>query len=369
MRGDRLKTMAKFKDYYRMLNIEPFADVETVKSAYRKLARQFHPDLNPGNKQAEERFKEINEAYEVLHHVDKKKTYDDTLKIMRYRSAPEPPRTAAESAKSANRKPPPKRPKAKEPAPRPDPETKGDKADKSTSTPINELFETFLRKGFAGERESRGEDLSGETFRKEKPRRGENVTVETVITPLEAEQGVVKTVNVEHKEICRRCSGTGRVNSLVCTACNGDKILTRLKKIDVRIPGGVKDGSKVRVSGEGGRGQGGLENGDLFLQIRISVDESLRIEGLDVYCSLGVSVVDAVLGAEVDVPTLGGVIKMTIPPHTSSGRVLRLKELGAKNGQTRGDQFVTINIVVPEKLSQKERALYEELARIQREKK
>jgi DnaJ-class molecular chaperone len=243
------------------------------------------------------------------------------------------------------------------------------------NTPINELFETFLKKGFKTENQN-AEDGIFRTAQqkdstkdgKEKPRRGEDVIVQTAISPVEAEQGVVKTVNVQHNELCRRCSGTGKVNGTPCTGCNGEKILVRLKKIDVRIPAGVKQGSRVRVDREGGRGQGGAENGDLFLQIEIAYDPSLRIEGLDVYGEMPISVTDAVLGGEIEVPTLMGPVKMSVPPSTASGKTFRLKERGAQNGQNIGDHYVTVKIVPPVNLSAREKELYEELARLRPEK-
>ncbi len=375
--------MGKFKDYYKMLEIEPFSTLESVKSAYRQLARQYHPDLNGGNKQAEERFKQINEAYDTLNDVDKKQTYDQSLRIMM-------------QGRPVGKKPepPPSKPKRKQ-APQTEkrgvdqnpPKAKGKPVSESTSTPVNELFESFLKRGFASQKNVSAKKVS-ETFSERKTvkestrrkhssssssstettgkrRKGEDVTVESAITPFEAEHGVVKTVNVQHNELCKRCSGTGRVNGLVCTVCHGDKIQVRLKKLDVRIPAGVKNGSKVRVSGEGGRGIAGGEEGDLFLLIKVDVHSALRIEGLDVYCDFSLTITDAVLGAEVDVPTLDGTVKMRVPPQTSSGKVFRLKDQGARSGQNRGDQYVTVYLVSPSSLTPREKKLYEELARIQ----
>jgi molecular chaperone DnaJ len=130
----------------------------------------------------------------------------------------------------------------------------------------------------------------------------------------------------------------------------------------------VKNGSRVRVAKEGGRGAGGAESGDLFLQIEISYDPSLRIEGLDVYGEVALSITDAVLGGELDVPTLGGPVKMTIPPGTQTGKVFRLKDRGVQSGMAKGDHFVTVVVVTPENLTARERELYQELARLRPEK-
>ena len=363
--------MEHLKNYYHILEVELFATSETVKSAFRKLARQYHPDLNAGNPAAEEKFKALNEAYDILSHDEKRTQYD-----IRLRRALKLAPSSANGAPPKKPPPPPPKPGNTKAAPPPPNASEKPNDNASSSTPITELFQTF-KKSFqgggpppgptstgTGKRETTSSPDPNRVFRTEKARRGEDVTVEAFITPLEAEQGVVKTVNVQHNEICRRCSGTGRLNGLLCTGCNGEKILVSLKKIDVRIPAGVKQNSKVRIAREGGRGSGGEENGDLFLLIRIAVDPSLRIDGLHVYCDLPIAIPDAVLGTEVEVPTLAGNVKMTIPPLTSSGRVFRLKAQGVQNGHNKGDQFVTVHIVSPDNLLPREKELYQEIARL-----
>ncbi len=351
--------MTKFKNYYHILELGEFADGEAIKAAYRKLARQYHPDVNPSDA-AGEKFKLLNEAYDVLGDPDKKVLYDQSLKIVQKKvtKPAEAKTTAGASGKKAS--PPP---------------SSSDLRDK-TAASINELFESFLKKGLGGvppqdnkTKHSHKKEQDGvfKNNRKDnKATRGQDVTVEASITPMEAQQGVVKTVNVQHNEVCKRCNGTGKINGSQCGTCHGEKIMIRLKKIDVRIPAGVKQGSKVRVAGEGGRGQNNGENGDLFLQIQIAMDPSLRIEGLDVYGEAVISVLEAVLGGEINVPTLAGSYKVTIPPLSSTGKVLRLKEQGVQNGQLKGDHFVTLKIMAPESLTAKEKELYEELARLQK---
>lgn len=377
--------MAVLKNYYAVLEVETFAEADAVKAAYRRLARQHHPDLNANNKAAEEKFKEINEAYEILSDPDKRAKHDLALGIKMGVN----PKAKAGNAKARPGGPPPKNPPpkakpgaqsgAKSPPPEsksketPRPDAKGDP--RSAGMPINEFFETFLKKGFSDEGRARADTEEG-VFRPkhsatepgEKPKRGEDVVVKTAISPNEAQEGVVKTVNVQHNEICRRCSGTGKVNGQVCNACNGDKVSVRLKKIDVRIPAGVKNGSRVRVAKEGGRGAGGAENGDLFLQIEIAYDPSLRIEGLDVYGDAPVSVTDAVLGGEIEVSTLNGPVKMMVPAGTQTGKVFRLKERGVQSGMAKGDHFVTVVVMIPENLTARERELYQELSRLRPEK-
>lgn len=379
--SDHNRRMAGFKNYYQVLGVEAFADSATVKAAFRKLARQFHPDLNGGNAQAEERFKEINEAYETLNNPDRRALHDASLSALNTASTAKADPKKGKSPESGN----PSVGKKAEPQSKPGghhTSTKPDKANKGQATSINDLFESFLKKGFqdksnkekANQSKPAEEDgifwkASQATSAGNEPaKRGEDVTVKTAITPQEATDGVVKTVNVQHNEICRRCSGMGKVNGNNCMACNGEKFLVRIKKIDVRIPAGVKAGSKVRVAKEGGKGQGGADNGDLFLQIEIAYDPSMRIEGLDVYAGVPLSVTDAVLGSEIEVQTLSGPVKMTIPPGTQTGRVFRLKERGVQAGLSRGDHLVTVVIVTPENLSAREKALYQELAALRPEK-
>lgn len=373
--------MAIFKNYYQILGLEPFADADAVKAAFRKLARQHHPDLNAGNAQAEERFKAINEAYEVLSDPGRRAMHDASLQAMQGGPAAGKAaykKQAEQTQPKGKATPPPPAEKKTKQEPPPTPEkasaSESEKQAKGSTSSINDLFESFLKKGF---QENTGKpDGEAGIFRtkketgknQEKPKRGEDVVVKTAITLPEATEGVVKTVNVQHNEICKRCSGTGKVNGAVCLGCNGEKILIRLKKIDVRIPAGVKNGSRVRVAKEGGRGQGGAESGDLFLQIEINYDPGLRIEGIDVYGDAAISVTDAVLGSEIEVSTLNGPVKMTIPAGTQTGKVFRLKERGVQSGLTKGDHFVTVVVMVPENLSARETELYEELARLRPEK-
>jgi len=385
---------AIFKNYYQILGVEPFADTDTVKAAFRKLARTYHPDLNNGNRQSEEKFKEINEAYEILGNPEKRAMHDTMLKAMQGLGSHSKKQGAQTKAKAQpNAKPQSAQPDSssqaasqKSPTPTADTnkstnsekskEGSSKKAEKSSNA--GGIFESFLKKNLS-DREANDSSSDEGVFRKKKAsdvkgqaqepaRRGEDVIVKTAISPQEATEGVVKTVNVQHNELCRRCAGTGKLNGAVCQACNGEKILVRLKKIDVRIPAGVKNGSKVRVAKEGGRGTGGQENGDLFLQIEILYDASLRIEGMDVHGEAALSFTDAVLGGEIEVPTLNGLVKVTIPAGTQTGKVFRLKERGVHSGASKGDHYVTVLVITPEHLSAREKELYQELAKLRPEK-
>ena len=397
--------MPGFKNYYQVLGVEPFADADTVRSAFRKLARQCHPDLNHGDRQSEEQFKEINEAYEILGNSEKRTMHDTMLKALQKSGNAKKQTDASTSSKAKPQQRPTKADsKAEQETGRSEKQSTASSSDshrtddakaenpkqtpKQAKSSAGGLFDGFLKKGHSesGTKDTTEENNHKEgakhedgVFRKHKgsddktakpepPRRGEDVVVKTAISPQEATDGVVKTVNVQHNELCKRCAGTGKLSGATCQVCGGDKILVRLKKIDVRIPAGVKTGSRVRVAKEGGRGFGGSENGDLFLQIEIIYDASLRIEGMDVYGEVALSFTDAVLGGEVDVPTLNGPVKMTIPPATQTGKVFRLKERGVQSGLSKGDHFATVVIVTPESLTVREKELYQELARLRPEK-
>ncbi|MDX2085925.1 MAG: DnaJ C-terminal domain-containing protein [Candidatus Melainabacteria bacterium] len=458
-----------FKNYYQQLELADGATLEAVKAAFRKLARQYHPDLNPGNRQAEERFKALNEAYEVLGDPDRKAAYDVALQGQQsVRSGNRTPPTASSKAsapevkKQAPEKRPteaaPQKPSSKAsavPPPGPSGATgkagpKGSAASVKGSLPkvpgFQELFETLFKQGLPSSAESKRSSSNdrqkstghphtqptsqptsqppsqsptahppsepsakaatssttsvpngtaqgpqeapnpldsqsahppgsptAKTVRAPNPTgangvRGQDVAVETTITPSEAKAGVVKLVNVQHTDYCPRCAGTGKLNGQICGQCNGQKTVSKLKKIEVRIPPGVREGSKVRVAGEGGRGIAGGDPGDLFLLIRLAVDAALRIEGLDVHRELAITITQAVLGAVVSVPTLHGTIDMTIPPLTPSGKVFRLRGQGVQSGSAQGDQLVTVMIQPPSRLTPEEKALYQQLARLAGEK-
>lgn len=358
--------MPPLKNHYTTLGLPPFAGEAAVRTAYRKLARTCHPDLHHGDKRAEERFKAINEAYEVLSSADKRAAYDAALRRTLTPNAAPPPASSG-AGKTQERKPPPAAAKPSggsgsstappPPKPPPAPQAETPKLDPHAAA-IHDLFETFLKKTtLPNDPPKKAARPAAE------PRRGEDITVEAAIFPHEAEGGTIKPVHVQHVEICRRCSGSGKLNGLVCPACHGEKTVARTQKLDVRIPSGVKNGSKVRVAGEGGRGRDGGENGDLYLLIQIAADPGLRVDGADVHYTLTLSIPQAVLGVEIDVPTLSGPVKLAVPPRSAPGKVLRMKGRGASaSGGACGDQLVTIALAMPQKLSPKELALYQALA-------
>jgi len=374
--------------FYRLLNVSPAASDAEIKASFRKLARQYHPDVNAGSAEAERHFKAVGEAYATLSNPEKRKQYDalngvtpkpkqtqaSTSSSNTQKSAPkaEPPKAKPNEPKAKSAAPPP--PKKQTPPPKESPkEDPTAKASNQFKGMFDGLFRKEDRQSEAAApkpsaKSTQAEPPKSQTKPKAPPAsRGEDVIVETVITGDEAERGTVKPVSVFHVEPCKRCSASGKVNGLICPACGGEKQQTHAKKLDVRIPAGVKTGSKVRVAKEGGYGVNGGEPGDLFLLVKVDNDKSLRIEGPHVYSEVPVTLPEAVLGCDVQVKTLQGVVTMQIPPLTASGTVLRLKGKGVVvNSNTPiGDQFVTVQVVMPKSLTSEEKTHYQALLKLQ----
>jgi len=327
------------KRYYEILQVPPSASPEDIKAAYRRLVRKYHPDVNPNNANAERLFKSLGEAYKILSDPAQRRIYDQSL-------SPPPEKPDVRSAEKAYKKPPPKPDPPVEPGPG-----------------FKEMFDSLFGADVKEEIKPPPKPSTG------KPVRGEDITMEASITQDEAKEGVIKTVHVEEAVPCTRCSKTGKVNGMPCSVCHGEKHVMHGKKLDVRVPPDVKNGSKVRIAKEGARGRNGGEPGDLYLLVKIGHHQALRHEGANIHYDLVLSPPEAVLGCEIYVPTLHGKVKMTIPPGTSSGRVFKLKSQGAVLKSVTGDQLITVKISVPNSLSDEERSLYQSLLKLHKARK
>ncbi|MEN2993972.1 MAG: molecular chaperone DnaJ [Thermodesulfovibrio sp.] len=342
------------KDYYSILGVSRDASQEEIKKAFRRLARKYHPDLNPGDKSAEEKFKEINEAYACLSDPVKRANYD------RYGN-PDGPTASGFGFE--------------------------------TYTTFTDIFEDIFE-GFFG---SFG-------FRKNKPTKGADLRYDITITLEEAAKGVEKTIRFSRWDVCRscngsgirpgsapefcpscdgsgyirynqgffsvsktcsKCGGTGRIIKDPCIECYGKGKVRVEHELKVKIPPGVDSGTKLKVTGEGELGEFGGPRGDLYIFVNVKEHEFFKREGINLYCSIPISFVKAVFGGEVEVPTLDGKEKIEIPPGTPSGRVFKLKGKGLPRvgGTQRGDQIVTVYIDVPKKLTERQRELLEEFAK------
>ncbi len=327
-----------YKDYYKILGVQRGASADDIKKAFRKLARKYHPDVNPGDKKAEERFKEINEAYEVLSDADKRKKYDTLGPNWQEQFGPN-----FSSARRAN-------PFGSRTSPF-DFDTGG-------SSQFSDFFEVlFGRSNPSGTRTQTRSDM--------RRRAGDNIEQPVEVTLQEAYTGGMRTFNIQSPEICAVCKGTGEVGGKPCATCNGQGMTQRTKKLQVKIPAGVDNGSRIRVAGEGQQGIGGGPRGDLYLVISVKPDPTFERKGDDLFVDIDVDLVSAMLGGSVPVPTPDGRrLMLTIPPETQNGRIFRLtgKGMPRLRSEGSGTLFARVKVKLPMQLSPEERALFEKLA-------
>jgi len=329
----------QFKDYYKILGIDKNADLKTIKKAYRKLARKYHPDVNPGDPGAEERFKEINEAYEVLSDPQKREKYDqlganwDKYKDVTFR--PEDFATVSFGF--------------------------GDLGG------FSDFFKTFFG-DFLGKQRTKTTWFDKDFL--EPQYKGEDLEYPLELSLEEAYKGVERRLELQVEEICPECRGRGINFNKVCLNCGGRGRIVRTKKVDVKIPAGVSDGSKIRLRGQGSPSPTGGPAGDLYLKIKLREHPFFKLQGKDLYCKLPVSLTEAILGAEVPITTLDNKkVTMKIPPETQNGKKLRLAGLGFPplGGGVKGNLIVEVQVVLPVNLTERERELFRELRNLRKE--
>jgi molecular chaperone DnaJ len=322
------------KDYYAILGVKRGASDKEMRQAYRRLARKLHPDVNPGDKAAEERFKEINAAYEVLSDADKRRKYDLYGDQWQY----------ADQIEEAQRQ--------------------GRPQWSRRSGPSSGGFQQFD----LGDLGDLGEVFGGLFGRgRARSRRGEDVQHSTEVTLEEAYHGTTRVLQLQTEEPCATCGGSGRLVGAVCHVCQGAGAIVRPKRLEVKIPAGVSDGSRVRVAGEGRPGRDG-RRGDLYLVISVRPHGRFQRKGDDLHSEVEVPLLDALLGGEVEVPTLKGKAVLKIPSPTQNGRVFRLAGMGMPKlgASAHGDLFVRVKVALPAELSPQERELLEKLKTMQK---
>ena len=357
--------MADKRDYYEVLGVEKGASAEEIKKAYRKSAMKYHPDRNPGDKDAEEKFKEIGEAYEVLSDDDKRSRYDQ------FGFAGVDPNYGAGQGGAGY----------------------GGFGGFGDFGDLGDIFGSF----FGGGR--RGANPNG-------PRRGENITMRLELTFEEAAFGCEKEVSAQRIENCSACSGSGSADGVIenctqcggsgqvrtvqnfmgmavqstatcptcsgrgkivrkpCTTCKGKGKVRRNHKVRVKIPAGVDAGQTVRVPNEGNVGANGGPNGNLMVDIYIKRHPIFQRENMTVYCEVPISFTQAALGAEIQVPTLDGKETYTIPEGTQTGTTFTLREKGIpalNNPRRRGDEKFTVVVETPTKLTKEQKELLRKL--------
>jgi curved DNA-binding protein len=335
---------AKTKDYYEVLGIERGASDDKIKKAYRKLARKFHPDLNPGDKAAEEQFKQLQEAYDVLSEPENRKLYDQYGENWRaVKSGAGVPPPAWEGARRTAGGPP----------------------------PGGFDFGDFDFGGFGG---AGGFDFgelfgrAGRSARGRRSNRGQDVEAELELSLEEAHNGGRRTLQLQVAETCPTCNGTGAQDNKLCPTCGGAGQVLRPKTIEVKIPAGVRDGSTIRLAGQGGAPMNGGQPGDLYLHVRLRPHPVFTVvHGDDLEVELPVAPWEAVLGAKVEAPTIDGKVDLSVPPGAQSGQRLRLRGQGLnKRKGGRGDEYVRLKVVVPKEVSAEERRLFEQLKQASR---
>lgn len=338
----------KFKDYYQILGVERGASEDQIKKAFRKLAREYHPDVAKDKKRAEERFKEINEAYEVLSDPTKRKRYDDLGANWQQGAEFRPP-PGWESFASGGRA-------------RPGGSQREHFEFNFDNTGFSDFFEQLF--GGAARRSggfrSSGEDSAGDAGED----RGRDLEGDLLVTLDEAIHGSVRSVSVRRSESCPRCGGTGVQGRTACAGCGGAGQTVKTDTYNVKIPAGVKPGQRLRVAGRGEAAYGGGARGDLYLRVRFARHPDFEVEGDHLIYNLQLAPWEAVLGGNISVPVLGGSVNIRIPAGTQSGQKLRVRGRGlpSRDGVA-GDLLVRVEIVVPQTVSEGERSLWELLSR------
>jgi curved DNA-binding protein len=322
---------AAYKNYYEILGVNRQATEADIKTAYRKAARNYHPDLHAKNEKAaaEEKFKEINEAYAVLGDAEKRAQYD----------------RIGEKAGSGQ-----------EWQPAPDMGAYGRRAGyEANVNGFSDFFESLF--GGMASNEARG------SFRKTRNTRGQDLESEIALTLEEAYHGGQKTLQFAFRSLCPVCAGTGVAGQNICSNCTGTGEKMIEKTLDVKIPAFIRDGNKIRLKGQGGEGSGNGNTGDLLLTVKIQPHAIFTLNGTCLETTIKIRPEQAVLGGQMQAPTIDGEVRMTIPPMTHNGQKLRLRSKGwpAKNG-ARGDEFVQIVIDIPHAMDAEEKELYRRLA-------
>ncbi len=359
------------KDYYQVLGVAEGAGADEIKKSYRRLAKQYHPDANPNNPQAAERFKEIGEAYSVLSDAEKRKHYDQVRKSPFGGFGPGA-RPGAGTAGGAQG-------------------VRFDFGDLGDIGGLGDIFSSIFDRGTRKKTRPRG------------PQRGQDVEYVTEIPLAVAARGGRITITVPVTEECATCSGTGNapgtqpqtcpecggsgtisfgqggfavnrpcpmclgrgtVPTQPCPTCGGTGQVREERQIALTVPAGVDNGSKLRLSGQGERGPSGGPPGDLIVSFRVKPDAFFRREGLDLFCTVPVNLAQATLGSRIRVRTVDGKkVALRIPPGTHSGTRFRVPGQGVEKAGNRGDQYVQVKITVPGQLSEEQASLMKEFAK------
>ncbi len=336
----------KYKDYYATLGVERSASRDEIRKAYRKLARQYHPDKNPGDKSAEERFKDIQEAYAVLSDAEKRQQYD---------------RLGSGWQQGADFTPPPGWGGGG-----------GTRVEFGNAGDFQDIFgefggfSDFFESLFGGRGRATYQQTSqaGPRARRTKAPRGADVESEIELSLEDLHKGTRPTIVLRTTEVCPDCQGKGVRRMSRCSRCQGTGEVMSRKRLTVNIPPGMRDGSVLRLSGKGGRQRPDGPAGDLYLRIRVKPHPLFEVVGQDdLQIDVPITPWEGALGAKVPVTTLEGSVEVTIPPGTEGGSRLRLRGQGLnRRDGSRGELYVRIRMAVPAELTADERELFQQLA-------
>jgi molecular chaperone DnaJ len=325
------------KDYYGILGVKQSATEQDIKKAFRKLARKYHPDINPNDKASEAKFKQINEAYEVLSDKDKRKKYDKFGDQWPY---------ADQFAQAGGQ--------YRDFSGARDFNFGGGGFSGGFSGDVGSLFEEILRGG------------GGTYTRRPRSSRGQDMEYAVAVTLEEAFSGGKRMLNLQGEKPCPTCQGSGQQQGKPCPTCRGAGAVVSTERLEVKVPPGVKTGSRVRIAGKGSQGLGGGARGDLYLKITVKPHRQFERKGDDLLAAVGVPLTVAVLGGEIKVPTLTGRLALKIPPETENGKAFRLAKQGMPRlgGTGRGDLIARVSVELPKKLSGEETDLFEKLRQL-----
>jgi curved DNA-binding protein len=335
-----------YKDYYQILGLPRTASEAEIKKAFRRLAREYHPDVAKNKKQAEEKFKEVNEAYEVLGDPAKRKKYDELGSNW--------------SAGSEFRAPPGWQTFGGGGFPGRGP--RGQEYEfHFGGTGFSDFFEQLF--GGRGGRGAGGFGQFGGVEEQDLAERGRDIEGDILVTLEEALRGSIRSVSVRHGVPCEHCGGTGQRARHVCNVCGGTGQVAKTDTYQVKIPAGVAEGQRLRIAGRGEAGSGGGSAGDLFLRVRFAKHPDFEVEDHNLIHEVELAPWEAVLGANISVPTLDGRVNIKIPPGTHNGQKLRVRGRGLPHrGNGNGDLIVVARVEVPVRVTESERKLWEQLA-------
>ena len=328
------------KDYYKILGVSESCTAQELKIAYRKLAIKYHPDVAGNSEEVVTKFKEINEAYEILSNKTKKAEYDTLNKFYNYSSDVKNKSNDDEyvtqpdfTKNNANFK----------------------TSEKNSSFSFN--WNDFISKykEYVNNYNNKSNVKYGNS------KNGKNIYTDLEVTIAEALNGTEKVINMLHSETCPKCNGRKFVNGATCLHCKGKGTISEHKKFNVKIPAGIKNNSKIRLAGEGEQGINGGLSGDMYITVHIKSPLDYKTEGNNIIKSLALAPHEAVLGCNISVKTLDGSVNVKIAPNTQNGQKIRLCGCGINNKGIQGDMILTIEIQIPKNISQEEIQLYKKL--------